>query len=169
MLLCLHYFTNINLLYYSDARPPGMRTVAGSILTSGNILSWRLVMKSFLWPFSPFSLYCITTTCSIHCTAWRRLMDSSEFSCLLNNTFENKSGTLTDQIEHTPLTRVGVWCRGSSSLCSPWFSVSVQYFQPWTHQGLMWPHHKTTMAGLSKPAICKRYQGTCGKIPTQIS
>ena len=29
----------------SDARPPGMRTVAGSILTSGNILSWRLVMK----------------------------------------------------------------------------------------------------------------------------
>ena len=29
----------------SDARPPGMRTVADSILTNGNILSWRLVMK----------------------------------------------------------------------------------------------------------------------------
>ena len=29
----------------SDARLPGMRTVSGSILTSGNILSWRLVMK----------------------------------------------------------------------------------------------------------------------------
>ena len=29
----------------SDARPPGMRTIAGSILTSDNILSWRLVMK----------------------------------------------------------------------------------------------------------------------------
>ena len=27
------------------ARPPGMRTVAGSILTSGNILSWNLAMK----------------------------------------------------------------------------------------------------------------------------
>ena len=26
----------------SDARPPGMRTVAGSILMSGNILLWRL-------------------------------------------------------------------------------------------------------------------------------
>ena len=25
----------------SDARPPGMRTVAGSIITSGNILPWR--------------------------------------------------------------------------------------------------------------------------------
>ena len=29
----------------SDARPPGMRTVTGSILTSGSILLWRLVMK----------------------------------------------------------------------------------------------------------------------------
>ena len=38
----------------SDPRPPGMRTVAGSILGSGNILSWRLVMKSFLRPFSPY-------------------------------------------------------------------------------------------------------------------
>ena len=27
----------------SDARPPGMQTVTGSILTSGNILLWRLV------------------------------------------------------------------------------------------------------------------------------
>ena len=31
----------------SDARPSGIRTVAGSILGSGNILSWRLVMKPF--------------------------------------------------------------------------------------------------------------------------
>ena len=29
----------------SDAHPPGMQAVAGLILTSGNILSWRLVMK----------------------------------------------------------------------------------------------------------------------------
>ena len=28
-----------------DGRLPGMRIVAGSILQSGNILSWRLVMK----------------------------------------------------------------------------------------------------------------------------
>ena len=38
----------------SDARPPGMRTVEGSILGSGNILSLRLVMKSFRQPFSPY-------------------------------------------------------------------------------------------------------------------
>ena len=38
-----------------DPRPPCMRTVAGSILGSANILSWRLVMKSFLWPFSPYN------------------------------------------------------------------------------------------------------------------
>ena len=31
----------------SDARQPGMRMVEGSILGSGNILSWRLVVKSF--------------------------------------------------------------------------------------------------------------------------
>ena len=29
----------------SDPRPPGMRTVAGSILTSSIILPWSLVMK----------------------------------------------------------------------------------------------------------------------------
>ena len=29
----------------SDAHPPGTRTVAGSIFTSDNIPSWRLVMK----------------------------------------------------------------------------------------------------------------------------
>ena len=33
-----------------DARGPGIQTVAGSILRSGNILYWRLVMKSFLRP-----------------------------------------------------------------------------------------------------------------------
>ena len=38
----------------SDARLPGMRTVAGSILGSGNIISWRLVKKPFLRPFSPY-------------------------------------------------------------------------------------------------------------------
>ena len=31
-----------------------MRTVAGSILGSGNILSWRLVIKLFLLSFSPY-------------------------------------------------------------------------------------------------------------------
>ena len=29
----------------SDAHPPGMLTVAGSIHTSGKIFSWKLVMK----------------------------------------------------------------------------------------------------------------------------
>ena len=39
----------------SDARPPGMRMVAGSILTSGKTLfRFDLVMKQFLRPFSPF-------------------------------------------------------------------------------------------------------------------
>ena len=37
-----------------DPGPPGIRTIAGSILASGNILSLRLVMISFLRPFSPF-------------------------------------------------------------------------------------------------------------------
>ena len=38
----------------SDACPLGMQSFASSILGSGNILSWRLVMKSFLRPFSPY-------------------------------------------------------------------------------------------------------------------
>ena len=38
----------------SDAHPTGMRTVAGLILTSGNILPLSLVKKYFLRPFSPF-------------------------------------------------------------------------------------------------------------------
>ena len=38
----------------SDAHLSGMQTVAGSILGSANILSWRLVMKPFLWPFSSY-------------------------------------------------------------------------------------------------------------------
>ena len=38
-------FNSLGAVARSDARPPGMRTVAGSILTSGNILSWRLVIK----------------------------------------------------------------------------------------------------------------------------
>ena len=31
-----------------------------SILGSGNILSWRLVMKSFLWPVSPYRQLSVT-------------------------------------------------------------------------------------------------------------
>ena len=38
----------------SNARPPCMRRVAGSILGSGNILSLRLVMKLFIRPLSPY-------------------------------------------------------------------------------------------------------------------
>ena len=38
----------------SYVRPPGVRMVTGSSLTSDNILSWCLVMKKFLRPFSPF-------------------------------------------------------------------------------------------------------------------
>ena len=38
----------------SDARPPGTRTVAGSIIGSCNIFSLRLVMKSFLRPLCPY-------------------------------------------------------------------------------------------------------------------
>ena len=38
----------------SNRCPTGVQEVAGLILQSGNILSWRLVMKSFLWPFSPY-------------------------------------------------------------------------------------------------------------------
>ena len=38
----------------SHARPPGMQTVVGSILSYGNILLWSLVMKYFLWRFTPF-------------------------------------------------------------------------------------------------------------------
>ena len=40
--------TNLNrpgAVARSDPRPPGMRTVMGSILTTGNILSLKLVMK----------------------------------------------------------------------------------------------------------------------------
>ena len=32
----------------SDARPPGVQTVAGSILGFSNFLSWRQAMKLFL-------------------------------------------------------------------------------------------------------------------------
>ena len=41
----------------SDATPPGVQTVAGSILGSGEtFFSGDLVMKSFLQSFSPYSL-----------------------------------------------------------------------------------------------------------------
>ena len=33
----------------SDAPLPGMQAVAGSILTSGNIPSWKFTMKTFLF------------------------------------------------------------------------------------------------------------------------
>ena len=38
-----------------DVCPTGDQEVAGSIPNgSSNILSWRLIMKHFLWSFSPF-------------------------------------------------------------------------------------------------------------------
>ena len=38
-----------------DARPAGDQEVTGSTPTEvGNILSWGLIMKYFLWSFSPF-------------------------------------------------------------------------------------------------------------------
>ena len=44
-----------------DAHPTGDQEVAGANLSPppppnevGNILSWRLIMKYFLWSFSPF-------------------------------------------------------------------------------------------------------------------
>ena len=45
----MHYYTpgQPGSVARSDARLPGMQTVAGSNLTSGNILSWRLVMNNF--------------------------------------------------------------------------------------------------------------------------
>ena len=39
--IIIHYCSRLGVVARSDARPP----VACSILTSGNILSWRLVMK----------------------------------------------------------------------------------------------------------------------------
>ena len=41
----LHRKLMAGAVAWSDPRPPGMRTVVGSILTSGNILSLRLVKK----------------------------------------------------------------------------------------------------------------------------
>ena len=38
----------------SDACPTGDQEVTGSIVGSDIILSWRLIMKYFLWSFSPF-------------------------------------------------------------------------------------------------------------------
>ena len=39
------YLSQPGAVARSDLRPPGMRTVGGSILRPGNILSWTLVMK----------------------------------------------------------------------------------------------------------------------------
>ena len=41
-------------LAWSGACPPGVQTVVGSIIGSGNILSWRPVIKPFLRPFFPY-------------------------------------------------------------------------------------------------------------------
>ena len=41
-------------VWFVDARPTGIEEVAGSILWSSNILSWRLVMRSFLQSFCPY-------------------------------------------------------------------------------------------------------------------
>ena len=59
LLTLLKWKFHINILpgavARSYARLPGMRTVAGSILTSGKtFFRWDLVMKTFLQPFSPF-------------------------------------------------------------------------------------------------------------------
>ena len=38
-----------------DVRPTGDQEVTGSTPAEvGNVLSWRLIMKYFLWSFSPF-------------------------------------------------------------------------------------------------------------------
>ena len=53
--IMLSFFRSLSdLVVRSDARLPGMRTVEDSIIGLGNILSWGLVMKSFLRPFSPY-------------------------------------------------------------------------------------------------------------------
>ena len=47
--------TELASVAQSDVRPTGDQEVAGSIpARSGNIHSWRLIMKYFLWSFSPF-------------------------------------------------------------------------------------------------------------------
>ena len=52
-LFCWHHNNMPGTVARSDARPPGMRPVAGSILTSGKtFFHWDLVMKTFLRPFS---------------------------------------------------------------------------------------------------------------------
>ena len=46
----------------SDARPTGDQEVAGSSpVGSGNILSWRLIMKYFLRSFSPSTVVFFAT------------------------------------------------------------------------------------------------------------
>ena len=49
-----HFCLRAGPVAWSDARPPGIQMVAGSILGFSNICLWRLVMKSFLRPFSPY-------------------------------------------------------------------------------------------------------------------
>ena len=51
-ILYIPYFLSPGPEAQSYACQTGIQ-VTSSILLSGNILSWRLVMKSFLWPFSP--------------------------------------------------------------------------------------------------------------------
>ena len=53
------------LVAQMDARPNVDQEVAGSIPTEvGNILSYRLIMKYFLWPFSPFSIQFLAKECA---------------------------------------------------------------------------------------------------------
>ena len=54
---CWTQYSMRSLVAQLDAHPPGMQMVAGSILWSGNILIWRLGMKSFLRPFSPYDWF----------------------------------------------------------------------------------------------------------------
>ena len=51
-----------------DARPPGLQTAADSIHRFGNTLSWRLVMRSFLRPFSSYCLF-KQNSCQLY---WRK-------------------------------------------------------------------------------------------------
>ena len=47
MTCCISFFKLVpGAVARLDARPPGMWTVAGSILTSGNILPWSLAILS---------------------------------------------------------------------------------------------------------------------------
>ena len=53
---------------WSLAHLTGIQEVVGSILRSNYILSWRLVMKSFLRPVSPYRWFIMSVTGERMCT-----------------------------------------------------------------------------------------------------